>query len=542
MRETMRVKRISAYAGVDPTAPSLHLGHLIAFMPLFWMYLHGYGAFTLIGSSTAKIGDPTGRTTGRPVMKNAQLLQNLTAIHYQLKKLWAHVEGSKQRLKFESEWAQTRGVINNNTWWNKQSMLEVLSLLGGERMGPLLGRDSVKTRLEDGSGMSFAEFCYPLMQAWDWYMLFLQRGTQLQIGGSDQYGNILTGAQCVKACNERQPALDKKHPMGKWDQPMGFTVPLLTDSSGNKFGKSAGNAIWLDPFMTSPYDLYGYFIRRPDDQVEKLLKLLTFFPLADIQKVMDTHMQDPPKRVAQHLLAWEVLSLVHGTQIANETQMQHRSIYGAEKTDVTPSSPSDPKKPLQENLTISDMPRIDIQLPRSVLSMSLARIMFAAEMSTSISDADRAIKAGGVYLGGAPSAKVLEPRSMNPLQLVFQPTRAWDPALNAKFLIDDRILLIRKGKHNVRCIEFISEEEWKKLDASFPGQSGTGAFRKTIERIREVANHKREQARAGNITADEAKVDLNQMQIDTSLRYQGRFNKAVHKLKDQGKVKDDDDW
>lgn len=539
----MRVKRISAYAGVDPTAPSLHLGHLVTFMPLFWMYMHGYGAFTLIGSSTAKIGDPTGRTESRPVLSSHQFVQNLTSIHYQLKKLWGHVSIIKNRFKYEKDWAARKGIINNNAWWNSQSMLEVLSLLGSSlRMGPLLGRDNVKTKLESGAGMSFSEFAYPLMQGWDWYQLFLQRGTQLQIGGSDQYGNILTGAQCVKTANDNQPAPDKKHPMGTYDQPIGFTVPLLTDASGAKFGKSAGNAIWLDRFMTTPYDLYGYLIRRPDEQVEALLKLLTFFPLKDIAKVMEAHAEDPSKRVAQHLLAWEVLSLVHGNECANETQNEHRARHSSSMTITPTPAVKDSEDPSQGPINVSNMPRIDMKLPRSVLGLSLARIMYAAKMSTSISDGDRAIKAGGVYLGGSASPSAMKPRAMNPLTLTFQPVRAWDPELNAKFLIDDRVLLIRKGKHNVRVIEFLPDEEWEKLGLKYPGQPNQGAFRSAIVKINQLAQKKQKQLADGAIAPEDAKVNMDEMNLPGSLKVSNRFSKAVGKLRKEGQVKDNDKW
>ncbi len=144
----------------------------------------------------------------------------------------------------------------------------------------------VKRRLDEGSGMSFAEFTYPLMQAWDWWQLYRSQDIQMQIGGSDQYGNLVLGANAVRVIRESEPDPNLKLPSGLVHDPVGFTVPLLTDSSGAKFGKSAGNAMWLDKYMTNTFDLYGYFVRRPDDEVERLLKLFTFLPLADIQELM----------------------------------------------------------------------------------------------------------------------------------------------------------------------------------------------------------------------------------------------------------------
>lgn len=509
----MRVKRIGAYAGVDPTAPSLHLGHLLPFMPLFWMYLHGYGAYTVIGGSTAKIGDPTGRSDSRPDLSRADLVQNLATIHYQLVTVWKHVEHAGRRFGYEKNWIWRRGIVNNNAWWNKLPMLDVVKQLGAPmRMGPLLSRDTVKTRLEDGSGMSFAEFCYPLMQAWDWFELIRQRGVLMQIGGSDQYGNILTGASCVKACIANETDPEDKLPTGPHDQPIGFTVPLLTDSSGVKFGKSAGNALWLDPFKTSPYDLYGYLIRRSDDEVEKLLKLFTFHPLEKISEVMKAHELDPPKRVAQHLLAYEVIWLVHGDQVAKDTQQQHRMVYGARKSPAADQSgPQGVQEPSQYEATgphthVSNRPRIDMKLPRRVAEGTLPRIVFAAGLSESVGDGDRIIKNGGIYVGGSPGQKSNVNVGMRLDQLQFTPARTWKIEDNAHFLIDGKILLLRKGKHNIRCIEFISDEEWDQRGLEYPGQPNTGKFRKALAKLKVMKARQN-----GNEYGDEVSEEMTEM-------------------------------
>lgn len=515
----MRRKRISAYAGVDPTASSLHLGHLVAFMPLFWMYLHGYGGFTLIGGSTAKVGDPTGRTESRPQLTSATLTQNLAGIHHQIKALWANVESCGRRFGYEKDWAWKRAIVNNNAWWNKKPMLEVMRQLGTHiRVGPMLGRDNVKTRL-NSSGMSFSELAYPLMQGWDWYELLKQRGVSWQIGGSDQYGNILTGTECVKHCvgNEPDPAL--KLPFGKYEQPMGFTVPLLTDASGAKFGKSAGNALWLDPFQTTAYDLYGYLVRRSDDEVEQLLKLFTFHPLDTIKTVMEEHMQDPRKRVAQHLLAYEILWLVHGRDIADRAQAEHRSIYGATNGPVDlPVSLSGPvaqsfeqyQAPPVTNLPVqaSNRPRVDVKLPRHILDHSLARIVYACGLATSVGDADRSIKGGGVYIGGSPGGGIKFQTGLVPGQLQFTPMRTWSTDENKKFLIDDKLLLIRKGKHNLRCIELVSEEEWAKMGLEYPGQVRSGAFRKAMATITGKIDQARSVKKGSGTITEEDKVDI----------------------------------
>lgn len=530
----MKRKRIGAYAGVDPTASSLHLGHLLAFMPLFWMYMHGYGAFTLIGGSTARVGDPTGRTESRPQLARKDLVQNLATIHYQLVTIWKHVEQAALRFGFEKHWAWRRGVINNNVWWLKLPMIDVMKRLGTQmRMGPLLSRDNVKNRLQDGSGMSFAEFCYPMMQAWDWYELLKQRGVQMQVGGSDQYGNILTGSTCVKACVENESAEHKKLPNGEFDQPIGFTVPLLTDSSGAKFGKSAGNALWLDPFKTSPYDLYGYLVRRRDDEIENLLKLFTFHPLSKISKVMIEHGANPSKRVAQHLLAYEVVWLVHGHKIATETQAQHQAVYGGKVKSPAPAGgPQDPTQYVAdpEQTHHSNRPRIDVKLPRHVLGLTLPRIVYAVGLAQSVSDADRTIKNGGVYIGGSPGQKGPQNVGMKNDQLQFTPAKTWKFETNKRFLIEDQILLLRKGKHNIRCIEFIADEEWARLGLEYPGQAYTGKFRKAMQRLDEMTKPKSEDAEVGESVENGNFAEGESHQTNPSIASQAFMPTSQHQL------------
>lgn len=471
-------------------------------MPVFWFYLHGYGAFTVVGGSTAKIGDPTGRVQGRPTMSAATLVQNLSSIQHQLKGLWAHIEVVARRFDYQKNWAWRKGIVNNNAWWNSLPMLEVLRRLGMSlRVGPLLGRDSVKTRLDEGSGMSFAEFCYPIMQSWDWYELYKQRGVQMQVGGSDQYGNILTGAQGLKYCVASEPNPADKLADGPMDQPLGFTVPLLVDSAGKKFGKSEGNAIWLDPFHTSPFDFYGYLVRRSDTEVEKLLKLLTFQPLDAIAKVMEEHNADPRKRIAQHLLAYEVTVLVHGNKIASDTQVKHRSIYGGGANAVVPDgilstiTAHDPGVKGHEHVTVDTRPRADVQLPLELLEKSLARIVYAAGLAVSVSDAHRTINARGIHVGGSPGQPAHENKGMITEQLMFTPVTTWEPQHTSRFLIDGKILLLRKGKHNLRVVEFISDKEYQKTGKTYPGQPNTGAFRKARDRLRELEEKAKKEER-----------------------------------------------
>ncbi|KAL2128516.1 hypothetical protein VTI74DRAFT_9089 [Chaetomium olivicolor] len=502
IRELMRRKRIGAYVGVDPTASSMHVGHLLPLMPLFWMYMHGYGAFTLLGGSTVKIGDPTDRLKSRDPISKADLAMNVTKMHFQVKKLWTNVEEQARRFGYKKEWAWKRGLVNNNVWWNKTPMLEILKRVGKSiRIGPMLSRDTVKRKMTEGDGVSFAEFTYPIMQGWDWWMLFTQQKVQMQIGGSDQYGNIITGIDIIKTARANEPDPARALPANdEFDDPVGFTVPLLTDSSGAKFGKSAGNAIWLDQFMTPTFELYGYFVRRPDADVEKLLKLFTFLPISEIQKTMEEQAQDPSKRVAQHRLAYEVVTLVHGEAAAKQAQEEHRMMYskgGAANPllrTVQEGDYSEPTGPVTPN----NAPRVDMILPESlILGKSIGRILMAAGLAKSAAEGHRLAAQQAVYIAGMPGRPVGQGKAMDPSQLTWNPVKLWFAQETRRYLIDDKLLILRKGKHNVRVIEMVSDEAYKASGQQYPGQPYTGAVRTLREQLKAL--------KAGKVSPEEVK-------------------------------------
>ncbi|KAK4218262.1 tRNA synthetases class I-domain-containing protein [Rhypophila decipiens] len=503
LRELMRTKRIAAYVGIDPTASSLHVGHLLPLMPLFWMYMHGYGAYTLLGGSTAKIGDPSGRLKSRERTARGDQTMYTTKMHYQLKKLWENVEIQARRYGYQKEWEWRRGIKNNNAWWNKQPLLEILRRVGTSmRVGEMLSRDTVKEKMTKGDGVSFAEFTYPIMQGWDWFELFRTLGVQMQIGGSDQYGNIISGIDVIKAARASEPDPANALPQDdKFDDPVGFTVPLLTDSSGAKFGKSAGNAVWLDQFDTPIYDLYGYFVRRSDEEVEKLLKLFTFVPTNVIKEVMEKHVDDPSARHAQHLLAYETVTLIHGEQKAKEAQAEHKAMHGKivlpVRTGVDPAVPRPPSDPLEPEdeykmveghpTTLNNAPRIDMKLPRSVIMQkSIARLLFITGMASSTSEGHRLARQSAVYVGAMPGQTKGEVRKMDDGAVTFTPVKLWFPQDTAKYLIDDKYLLLRRGKHHIRIIEAVSDEEYLKLGLTYPGMPGSGKIRQLREQLKKL--------------------------------------------------------
>ncbi|KAI0547040.1 tRNA synthetase class I [Xylaria curta] len=490
IRELMRRKRIGVYVGIDPTAASLHLGHLLPLMPLFWMYMHGYRAVSVIGGATAKVGDPTDRLYTRDEMSKSDRAMFITKIHFQLKRMWQNVDRQAERYGYEKEWSWNRELANNSSWYNSTPFIEIVNrLFKGMRVGPMLSRDTVKRKMSEGDGMSLAEFVYPMMQAWDWWKMFSgPKGVCMQIGGSDQYGNIVAGIDAVKLLRDTEPDPQVKMPDDLLHTPVGFTVPLLTDKAGNKFGKSAGNAMWLDPFMTSSFDLYGYFMRRADTEVEMLLKVFTFLPLEKINKIMEEHNLDPSKRHAHHALAFEVIALVHGIKEAEFTQIKHKQVFskGIQLT-ITPTSTGEmntfPKvSPPSSALALHFRP--DIQLPESlIMGRSISHILYAAGLADSSSDAHRLISQRGAHIGGAPGKSAHNNEEMREGELTFQSVKNWFPGDTKNFLIDGKILVLRRGKHFVRIVEMISDEEWEASGKSYPGEAGKGRLRLLREQL-----------------------------------------------------------
>lgn len=436
---------------------------------------------SLLGGATAKIGDPTGRLTTRTKEHSAVRAANMVNMHYQIKKLWVNVEQYGKKFGHNWEWAWHRELVNNNAWINKLSVLELLQIIGpGMRLGTMLARDTVKNKLSKGDGMSFAEFSYPVLQAWDWWHMYHTKGIQMQIGGADQYGNIVAGLNAVKYISANHPDPDVRHGKDAADaEPFGFTVPLLTTASGEKFGKSAGNAVWLDKELTSTFELYGFWMRQSDADMPRYLRYFTFLPTAEIDALMEAHNQAPHERKAQHTLARNFLELIHGEAEAKSAEANHRLLYGKPTLSNLMETKAAPEAGESgagaktgalgaTPLTLNNAPTINITLPRSVLSKSVGKIIFAAGLAESSSDGHRLASAGSMYIGGTPSQK----KAMDDSELKFTPIKNWIIADTSKYLIGDEILVLRRGKHNIRIVKMVSDKEWTASGNNYPGESG----------------------------------------------------------------------
>ena len=314
--------------------------------------------------------------------------------------------------------------------------------------------------MEKGDGMSFAEFTYPLLQAWDWWHMYDNHDVQVQVGGSDQYGNIVAGIDAVKSmaqsgelsvpsiANSQSTRLDGEGRLKEDFMPMGITVPLLTTNSGEKFGKSAGNAVWLDRSMTSPFDLYGFLLRSSDVDVVSYLKLFTFVPTEDIKAIMAEHMSDPGKRKAQHLLASEVLELVHGQEEAEKTRTEHQEMRNPNLASIIKEKPTGLKDEGETALGAGEQRTL---LPSSlVLNTPFARILYHAGLVASKSEGARLVAKGGAYVATKAGATDND-------ELTFVQIRDQKPEDVAGLLIDERLVL-RVGKWKVRVIEVVEDD------------------------------------------------------------------------------------
>ncbi|CAN9498978.1 unnamed protein product [Ophioblennius macclurei] len=290
------------YCGFDPSADSLHVGNLLALVGLLHFRSAGHHVIALLGGATARIGDPSGKTSEREPLSADAAEANGRSIRESIQRIFANHEllfhhGSSS----SSGRLGTATVLNNLSWYKNRDVVSFLSEAGRHlRMGTMLSRHSVQARLKSADGMSLTEFTYQLFQAYDFHHLHQIYGCKIQLGGTDQLGNLMSGHEYIHKVSG--------------EEVYGLTVPLVTSSTGDKLGKTAGNAVWLNRDKTSPFELYQYFLRQPDANVEGFLKLFTFLPLAEVERLMAQQREDPGKRLAHKRLAAEVTKLVHGKE------------------------------------------------------------------------------------------------------------------------------------------------------------------------------------------------------------------------------------
>ncbi len=370
---------ITGYVGFDPTADSLHVGNLVPVMALVWLQRHGGLPVALIGGGTGLVGDPSGKRSERPMLSAETVEANAAGIQRQLAQFLDFGGANAARLR------------NNLTWLQELSLLEFLRDTGKHfTVNYMLQKDSVKSRME--SGISYTEFTYMLVQAYDFWHLHGEIGCELQMGGSDQWGNITAGIELI---GRRESA-----------EAHGLVLPLLTTASGAKFGKSEGGNVWLDPARTSAYKFYQFWLNAEDADAERFLKTFTTIEEAEIAAVMGAHSAEPGKRAAQRFLARDVTSRVHGAETtdrviaASEVLFGNRDLKAADHATLA--------------VVAGEVPTIAV--PRSRLDAGIAIVDALVEtgLAASKAEARRGIQGQGFSVNGAKAAadQILGPDSL----------------------------------------------------------------------------------------------------------------------------------
>lgn len=389
-------KPIRVYCGFDPTAETLHLGNLVAIMGLAWFQRCGHSPVAIVGGATGMIGDPSGKSSARVLLDEETIQKNLKGIRKNLESV------------LETKNIETAPIILNNfDWFKNFTFITFLRDVGKYfRVGTMLAKDSVKSRLNSEDGMSFTEFSYQLLQGYDFLYLYQNYGVSVQIGGSDQWGNITAGSDLVRKVTG--------------DSVFGITFPLLTRSDGQKFGKSEKGAIWLSSEKLSPYEFYQYLFRVSDADVIMLMRMLTFMEMSEIRRY-ETMMKEPNyvPNTAQKRLAEEVTRIVHGE---DKLQVALKVTEGA-----APGSSTELNADVLESIA-GDMPSFDLAR-NDVLDTKLVDLMVRVGLQSSKGEARKLIRNGGFYLN---NAKIQDENIQ----------------VTSDHFIDGRLMLLAAGKKN----------------------------------------------------------------------------------------------
>jgi tyrosyl-tRNA synthetase len=390
---------IALYCGFDPTADSLHVGHLMGQLMLRRFQRAGHKPIALAGGATGMVGDPSGRSAERNLLSREQLEHNKRCIQGQLSRL----------LDFDAP-ANPARLVDNADWTMPVSLLDFLRDVGKHfTLSVMLAKDSVRSRLDSEGGISFTEFSYQLLQAHDFQHLRRAHDCEMQIGGSDQWGNITAGIELIRRTLHQGA--------------FGLTFPLITKSDGTKFGKTADGAVWLDPAKTSPYKFYQFFVNTEDAKVGEYLRKFTFLERQDIEALEAAHAANPGAREAHRALAAEVTRLVHGQAALDGALKASAILFGAEIGDTPESTFAD---------VVGEVPTHALPAERLAgdgLPLSEALVMTG--LAPSKGQARKDIEGGGAYVNNVPCDRSLPHRALGPADLLF-----------------GRYVLLRKGKRS----------------------------------------------------------------------------------------------
>jgi len=410
-RELIEREMVTAYIGFDPSANSLHIGNLVQIMMLKHFQAAGHKPIALVGGATGMIGDPSGKSEERSLLDEKTLRENQEKIRDQLSRF----------LDFETEAPNKAEMVNNYDWMKEFSFLDFIRDIGKHiTVNYMLSKDSVKKRVGEDttSGMSFTEFSYQLVQGYDFLILYQTMNCKLQMGGSDQWGNIVTGTELIRRKSGGEA--------------FALTSPLITRSDGGKFGKTEEGNVWLDPKMTSPYKFYQFWLNTSDDDAERYIKIFTMLGKAEIEELTEKHREAPNLRTLQRALANEVTIMVHSEEALHDAIAASEVLFGKVTTESLRQMDEATFLELFEGVP-------QYQVSKEVLTAGSNLLDLLVEKTAIFSsrgELRRLIDGGGVNLN---KEKVTSP----------------DQTITANDLISDKYLLVQKGKKNFHLIRVI---------------------------------------------------------------------------------------
>ncbi|RYZ46361.1 MAG: tyrosine--tRNA ligase [Sphingobacteriales bacterium] len=395
----------TGYIGFDPTSDSLHIGSLVPILLLMHLQKAGHRPIALVGGATGMIGDPSGKSDERNLLGEDELEKNLNGIKMQLSKF----------LDFNAAGSNAAIVVNNYDWFRGISFLEFLRDTGKHiTVNYMMAKESVKKRIEGETGISYTEFAYQLMQGFDFYYLYKHLNCKLQMGGSDQWGNITTGTELIRRKVNGEA--------------FGFTCPLIRKADGGKFGKTEKGNVWLDPNKTSPYQFYQFWLNASDEDAENWIRIFTFLTQDEVEKLIDDHRQDPGARLLQKALAREVTIFVH-----SEDEYR-KAVETTEKLFANMSAPA-------ESLSVEDIEAMQGVVRQTydsklLVEQDLITVLVESKIFPSKGEARKMIQQGGLSVN---RHKVSKP--------AFK--------IGTEMLLHNKYLLVQKGKKNHYLLEAV---------------------------------------------------------------------------------------
>ncbi|MEX0762085.1 MAG: tyrosine--tRNA ligase [Dehalococcoidia bacterium] len=411
--EVLASEKVTCYAGFDPTAKSLHIGNLVPIMGLVRMQRHGHSPIAIVGGGTGMIGDPSGRSEERQLLTPLHIEENVAGIRGQLERF----------LDFDSKSNRAR-LINNADWLLKTRLIEFLRDIGKHfTVNQMLGRESVRSRIDRDSGISYTEFSYMLLQAYDFLKLYEDHGCTFQMGGSDQWGNILGGVDLIRRVHGTLPQGDGPGA----NRAHGIVYPLITTAAGEKFGKSVGGAPTLDPNETSPYRLYQFFLNAADQDVVKYLKLFTLLEPPAIAEMEEAVRAEPKKREAQNRLAEEVTRMIHGTDGLDKARRVTHSLFGDDISALSASELED---------VFADAPGGQVSRTGLEDGLTVQSLVVGQQVCKSGGEVRRLLAQGGLYLNG---------------ERIQDPQRR----VTVDDFIDGQLLVLRRGAKNYHLVRLV---------------------------------------------------------------------------------------